>query len=622
MASQPSQPTDTASQPLQPTGITIGKAPLQPAPHIPLRNARGEIDVSQLGDKDPLNCVIEDADVKGGQPLYPVWRGLAADGTPFDYVSGFVEVPIDYEQTRRMCFSIENRYVTPYAGGWAFLSYKVGSPAEAIPDSRRIFCYIGLRDHDTEAEALPVAQVPLSHARVIVFSTIGSDGVNVWASPYRAMQVGDTVELTMRKFDNAGGEVDPVRVVHEVTEANNHEPLQWPFSKSQFIRILGGRVEFQYRITLAAGGTQVESPVQTMEVLDDPSPTERLPAPCADDVADRPVDPSDFLEGVVLRVPVYPDIQAGDHLLVSWQRPDQSEPHVQFARMDASSLKSKETVFRIDASMLVLGEHEIVYQYARTGVELTSHPLRIEFETPRVLPAPTITKARADAITGTQVLRADDAPLGAYVEVPDVSLRDGEYFEVHWDGYIHNGKQITHTPVETGGRKFKIDPGVVAANMHPLYENNSRRFNVFYVIVDKDGKRSAPSQMVDLRVHPATLNTNITCLEARSNGELWASDLERLQAARLQVSGARLWTFAAPGQLFRLAIEEGPVLRDGQPVSENENNRGLIEVLLRKAVYDTLPDNQQFTVMGTVSFDEGDSWHPLQPLRLTPKKSR
>jgi len=436
------------------------------------------------------------------------------------------------------------------------------------------------------------------------------------------MQVGDTVELTMRKFDKEGEEVEPAHIVHEVTEANNHEPLQWQVTRSHFIRVRGGRVEFQYRITLASGGTQVESPVQTMEVLEDPSPTERLPAPCADDVADRPVDPGNFLDGVVLRIPVYPDIQAGDHLLVSWQRPDQSEPHVQFARMDASSLKSKETVFRIDASMLVLGEHEIVYQYARTGVELTSHPLRIEFDTPRVLPAPTIDYARPDTAPGTQVLRADDATMGAYVVVPDVFLLEGEYFEVHWDGYVHNGKQTTHTPVETGGRKFKIDPGVVAANMHPPYQDNSRRFSVFYVIVDKEGKRSAPSQMVDLRVQPATLNTNITCPEAKSNGELWASDLELRQAARLQVRGVRLWTFAAPGQLFRLAIEEGPVLRDGQPVSGDENNRGLIEVLLRKAVYNTLPDNQQFTVTGTVSFDEGDSWHPLPPLRLIPKKSK
>jgi hypothetical protein len=128
--------------------------------------------------------------------------------------------------------------------------------------------------------------------------------------------------------------------------------------------------------------------------------------------------------------------------------------------------------------------------------------------------------------------------------------------------------------------------------------------------------------MVDLRVHPATLNTNITCLEARSNGELWASDLERLQAAKLQVSGARLWTFAAPGQLFTLAIEAGPILRNKRPVSAEENNRGLIQQLLSKTVYDTLPDSRQFTVMGTVSFDEGDSWHALLPLRLIPKKNK
>ncbi|MDP9521744.1 hypothetical protein [Pseudomonas putida] len=596
------------------------QSPHQPAPEIPAQNAWGEIDVKNLKG-DNLEFVIKDADIRFGQVIYPIWRGIAADGTPFDELSAMREVPVDYDTTRTMVASVTNRFVEPFDGGWAFLSYKVDNAAETTPDSMRVFCYLGLRDRGGAAETLSVAQARESHDRVVVASALETEGVRLFAPRYRAMQVGDSIELVARKFNAGGGEVTPpASEVHEVTEANLAEPLQWQVAKSHFIRVQDGCMEFQYTITLGGNREQIESPVQHVAVARAPSPVELLPKPSVDDFSGAPLDPGKFPDGVTVRVPSYPGIEVGDYLLLHWKSPARIEPEVQFARMDASSLRGDETVFEVDASLLVAGDHQVFYQFARAGHALTSDSLYVEFETARSLTAPAIEQAETDGL-GKQKLLANYAILGAYVTVPDIPLHPDEHFEVHWDGYEKNGKQVTDTPEEEGGRRFKIDPSVVAANMHPAGADNSRRFSVFYHIVDKAGGRSAPSTAVDLRVQPLVFQNNVTCREAEDNGELWRSKL-KANGAMLEVSGTVLWPFAAQGQPFTLAIENGAVLRNAVPVSTAEYGRQAIQQWLSQAVYNGLEDNRQYTVDGKVSFDEGDSWHSLTPLRLTPKKSK
>ncbi|NWC81484.1 hypothetical protein HX798_14445 [Pseudomonas putida] len=595
------------------------QSPHNPAPEIPTQNAWGEIDVKNMNGAN-LEFVITDADIRFGQYIYPIWRGVAADGTPFDELDAMREVPFDYDTTKTMVASVSNRFVEAFDGGWAFLSYKVNDVAESTPDSMRVFCYLGLRDRSGSAETLSVAQARESHDRVIVVSDLVSAGVRLFAPRYRALQVGDSIELMARRFDAAGEEVmPPASEVYEVTETNLAEPLQWQVAKAHFMRVQNGRVEFQYTITLAGNGETIESPVQEVAVASAPSPVDLLPEPEVDGFTGTPLDPGKFPNGVTVRIPSYPGIQAGDYLLLHWKSPAQIEPAVQFARMDASSLEGDETVFRVDASLLVAGDHQVFYQVARAGHALTSDSLEVEFETARSLAAPAIERAEADT-PGKQKLLADYAILGAYVTVPDIPLRPGEHFEVHWDGYEQNGKQITDTPVEEGGRRFKIDPSVVAANMHQPGADDSRRFTVFYHIVDEDGVRSAPSTAVDLRVQPLVFDNNIKCLQAKNNGELWRTDLTP-NGAMLEVSGALLWPFAAPGQPFTLAIESGAVLRNGVPVTDGEHGNRRIQQWLSVDIYNGLEENRQYTVSGNVSFDKGDSWHSLRPLLLTPKKS-
>ena len=133
--------------------------------------------------------------------------------------------------------------------------------------------------------------------------------------------------------------------------------------------------------------------------------------------------------------------------------------------------------------------------------------------------------------------------------------------------------------------------------------------------------RSALSDAVDLRVQPLVIDNNVKCLQAESNGELWRSKLSA-NGAMLEVSGVLLWPFAAPGQLFTLAIQSGAVLRNRVPVTAGEYANARIQQWLSVATYNELEEDKQYTVYGEVSFDQGDSWHKLRSLRLIPKHSK
>ncbi|RII76147.1 hypothetical protein [Pseudomonas monteilii] len=591
-----------------------------PAPSITAQNAWGEIDLGSLNGED-LEFIIKDADIKFGESIYPVWRGIAADGTPFDELTAMVEVPADYDTTKTMTARVTNRFVEPFEGGWGFLSYKVNDALEATPDSKRVFCYLGLRDRGGVSETLPVVQARQTHDRVIETSKLATEGLHLLAPSYGAMQIGDSIELEVRRFTADGDEVmNPASEVHEVTEDTLGMPLQWQVPKAHFIRVHDGRVEFQYTITLGSSGEQVKSPVQVMAVKNSvPTRPILLAAPSVDGFTGAPLDPVKFPNGVTVRVPAHRNIQVGDYVLLYWQRPDRVEPEVRFARMDVSNLKRNETVFQLGAALLVPGDHEVFYQFAREGHALTSHRQVVEFETARNLTVPAVERASTDG-GSRQVLLADHAMEGAYVTVPDIPLQPDEQFEVHWDGYGEQGKVITRDYEADNHRKFKIPPSVVAANMHQPGENDSRRFRVFYHIVDKDENRSAPSAAVDLRVQPLAFSSLITCAQIETNGELWQSKVAP-DGAMLEVQGVRLWPFAAPGQLFTIAIQDADVLRNRVPVSIVEHGSAWIKQRLLLTVFDGLTDGTKYSVYGEISFDGGDSWHRLaKVLEFIPKK--
>ncbi|MFJ4457447.1 hypothetical protein ACIP1G_26675 [Pseudomonas sp. NPDC089392] len=589
-----------------------------PAPLIPMRNEYDEIDVSTLNGAD-LESIVKGDHIAPYDIIYPIWRGVAEDGEPFDKVDSQVEVPGDYDADVGLVVTVANRFVEPYEGGWAFLSYKLNGSDEATPDSRRVFSYLGLRDRSSNAETLAVAQVRESHDLTINFDDLPSDGARFLVPRYQAIQVGDKATLTMRRFTATGEDKGDVTAEYVVTAENLQQIPYWQLSKGSFVSIRdGGRAEVHYEVALAGSSDLLVSPVQKFTVTGVASVIDLLPKASIDGYAGEPLDPGFFPDGLTVRLPMYADVQPGDHVLLHWKGPAQPEPVVLTARMDASSLEGKEVVFHVPPDLLVLGEHTVFYQFARSGQALSAEALSVELKVPRELSAPDIERAAADGV-GRQQLQAGDAILGAYVVVPDVAL-PGETIEVHWEGYPNNGQQITDMPEEAGGRRFKIAPAVVAANMHQPLDPDGRRFRVYYYVINADGVRSKPSTAVDLRVVPLALGNTIFCREANNDGELYASSLTA-NGALLRVTGTGLWPFAAKDQLFTMAVQGVAVLRDAKPITAAEMSSATVDQWLSRTVYGDMEDNKQHTLSGDVSFDKGDSWHSLEPARLTPKKS-
>ncbi|WP_176512072.1 hypothetical protein [Pseudomonas faucium] len=589
-----------------------------PFPEIPLRNQYGEIDVDALQGQD-LQVLVKNPALQYGEEVYLVWRAVGADGTPFDELGAAAEVPADYDPDIGLELIVRNAAVEPFKGGWAFCSYKLNSQDDSTPDSLRLMCFLGLGDRSGRAETLAVAQGRESHDREINWSELETEGVLMQAPPYQAMQVGDRVELVIRRFNRDGAEQTPVSEFHDVTEQNFGLPLLWPVSRSTFTPIREGWAEMHYQIEL--DGSPFDSPVQVFRITTAPSPTDLLPLASVDGYTGDPLDPGKYPTGVTVRVPAYADMQAGDYVMVHWQEAGTPDTLLNTARMDASSLDASEMVFRIGPQVLRTGDNKLFYQYARAGQALTSETLTVAVAAPRNLVAPVVDRATEDG-PSKMVLNALNATQGAYVNVPDFDLRPGERIEVHWAGYPKGGQQVISEPEPGTGRRYKVDPGVVAANMHQAGDVEGRRFPVFYKIVDDQGIPVAESAAVNLRVLPLAPNPTLACVQAEPNGDLRNSKLVA-NGAQLRITGTSLWSFAAPGQLFTIRIDDlaSGVLRNKLPITATEFANARVEQWLSRTVYGQMTDNKQYTVIGEVSYDLGDSWHRLPTLNLTPRKT-
>ena len=590
-----------------------------PPPEIPLKNEYDEIDIDALAGQD-LQTFIKGDHINPGDTVYPIWRALDPAGMPFDVLGSAYDVAPGYDPDIGLSVPIANRFLVSAKGGWAFYSYKLNGFDDATPDSRRVFCYLGRRDRGV-SEGLSVVQARESHDRVIVWDELETEGVLFMAPPYQAMQVGDSVELVIRRFDATGTERSPVTERYDISASDIGQPLRWQVRKASFTPIREGHADIHYEVALTGRLDVLLSPVQSVQVARAPSPTDYLPEVRIDGHAGDPIDPGRFPDGLTVRVPAYPDMQVGDQLLLYWEGPTSFEPQVRTARMDVSSLQVEDITFGIEAQLLEAGEHRVSYQFARAGAALSSKVMVLQVEAPRMLVVPRIEQALEDG-PGRQMLEAAKAITGAYVSVPDFELRPGEKIEVHWQGYRNGGQQVTAIPESPDTRRYRIDPAVVAANMHQPRDPEGRRFQVFYRIVGEDGTPLQDSPSVDLRIAPLAPNPTIACREADSNGELRNSRLTA-NGALLLITGAGLWPFAAEGQLLTISIDdvEGGVLRDAKPITVGEVSGARVEQWLSRTVYGRMADGVQHTVRGQVSFDQGDSWHATPLLRLTPRKS-
>lgn len=570
-----------------------------------------EVDVDALGGAN-LRVFIRGAKLQPGDVVLSNWRGLDAEGVAFDLVGDGTPV-ID---PANVIVELDNKQVSAARGGYAFLSYQVNSAAG--DESLRQFCYVGLRS----ASRLPVVQVLQSHGLEIVKAEV-QQHVKVVTAAYQAIQEGDKVELTVRRFRSSGSELSPFVTQLISQQKFEGEPLEWQIPKAQLNTVdAGGYLQVSYKIKLKDGIELDPSRTQKFMIRDVIDTGTLLPAPRVENGGSDEIDPGNYANGLPVVIDAYPQRAVGDYMMLAWGLAS-GETHVQVFRLDQSSLVAKQFVLRIEHKWLVasLGAVQVFYQYGREGRSLTSKVLSLNVTRPRVTPPmPTVrgsqqaTEADEFNIDAYDIRRS-----GAYVIIPaEADLRDGEHFEVHWYGEPNAGRVVIGTPDGEGPRVFNVPADYVAANMGTT---PSKRFEVFYRIVHSSTGDYWDSKSVKLLVSPLEEHryTRIDCPEAAATGEL-----------ALVPGGATLtlarWVFITENQPLSIHMSgvapDGEqlmeTLRDSVPVSKAEVEAGVSEVL-SYAVLDKLKSGEKFSVWASASFD-GTQWWGFPKLDLVLRK--
>lgn len=84
--------------------------------------------------------------------MFLVWLGVGVDSAPCDELGAAAEVPRNYDPAVALSLAVKSVIVEPFKDGWAFCSYKIDDFSEAIPDSLRLLCYLGLGDNPIQAD--------------------------------------------------------------------------------------------------------------------------------------------------------------------------------------------------------------------------------------------------------------------------------------------------------------------------------------------------------------------------------------------------------------------------------------------------------------------------------------
>ena len=586
-----------------PVSLMAAPSSANPKPMIEGLTQNLEIDLDALGSANLL-APIRGANLKAGDLVLSNWRGLGSEGQAFDIVAdGKIVTDPD-----TFFLEINNATVKAARGGYAFLSYQVG--AVTAEESLRQFCYIGLR----APNRLPVVQAMQSHALELVYADL-QQHANVVTAAYQAIQEGDQAELTVRRFRSSGTELSKYTTALASEQKFEGQPLEWHIPKSQLNTVgVGGHLLISYKITLKDGTVLDESRIQKITMRDAIDTPSQLPAPRVDNAGSDEIDPGNYVNGLPVVIDGYPHRAVGDHLMVAWVMAS-GETHVQVARLDESSVAAKQFVFHIEHERLLtsLGAVKVFYQYGREGRSLTSKELGLTVTRPRATPPmPTIRNA---SVGGEDNEYDIDAFVirnsGADVIIPaEADLRDNEYFEVHWQGERNAGCVVVPAPSAEGPRVFNVPATFIAANMGTA---PSKRFPVFYRIVDKNTKLYWESKPVKLLVKPLEKNRykTIDCPEATAAAELI---VKRDEGATLKLAP---WAFVAAGQLLSIHFsgilddgKETPVaeiIRDRVPVTAAEVGAGVSDVLSPELL-SQLKESSNFQVWASVSFDKVQWW--------------
>ncbi|MBF8777298.1 hypothetical protein [Pseudomonas fulva] len=574
-------------------------------PSVPALGTGDNLDLSDLGSQ-PLETFLNDPALKVGDWVSPHWRGCAADGEVIDIITSFKIMVIE---PRGVPFSIRNENLQRLSGGYVFYSYQPGNIPRPDDESLRLFFTI---DRPAEqAQTLAVAQLREAHDLVIDPLPISED-LTVAVPPYQAMSVGDTLIYDWVAYF-AGSPQPPYSQSHQVSERDIGTVVGMTLPRSEVMPLFDGdHAELSYRIQYASGGDS-ESPVQQIDIVESGPPlSPLLPKPLIEGHdGSSDLDPRVMLDGFTLLIDDYPDLQLGDQLVVYLEGPDLS---LRGIRADVSTVASRQLQVRVEASWFndeLIGKPlRLSYQVARLGAAWHSEVLEITVRRPLYLPWPLIDAAIPES--GDEENQGTVTPervrWGAQVRVPlAAETNDGEVW-MHWEGHASTGNVIVKQADPADPRLFHIPAAAIPANL-------GKRLNVYYSLHLPD---QAPylSPAFDLKVADY-ITTRFPVIQGHGDelidGKL---SLAALKGGQAHFS-LDAWPFMAPGQCLTIsaagAAEAGGdelrhVMRDAQPVSDEEYYLGTVQAELPAVFLRRLKLNSVLRVSVQVSFDDGESF--------------
>ncbi|MFJ4257015.1 hypothetical protein ACIP01_08705 [Pseudomonas monteilii] len=573
-----------------------------PLPEIRLLDG-DTLDLDKLGD-EKLQTHIKYPGIAPGQEVSVQFFGCGENGEIFDRPPK-LEVINELEPDGSFLVEIDNSLLKSLDKGVAFYSYTktdfpkaAPQPVRAEEASPRLFFYINKQVDAALLMAPP--HFMESDGLVIDLKRVQGDG-QVITTNYPFMTVGDTVVLSWKDA------FMPDTFRKTITVDDLDKPLVWRIDSS-FLQLAGGWCELGYTIEYQGGGKS-HSPVQRFTIVDSSggqSPS--LPAPEIPGHSGGMLDPSQYEDGLPVEVQNY-GVVYGDELLLTASGKQVSRATL---RVDRSIQDSGRLRFRVPGEWLQnhVGEPvKLTWQWARAGAAADSVPLELVLRKPLDLKVPFVDEATPKDPEEGEVpdpdmvqfgfIFPDRLRAGAYVSVPTESETNGGHIIMHW------GEFEKDEPIEGNNLKFKIPTTAVPAHL-------GKRVKVFYTVEDSDGVKQA-SPAYGLKIEPLE-NSNFEAVQCPKYPAGTISLSSVTGSVDFYLS-SNSWWFFDKGQIVRVYVKgkakpgepqlPDEVIRDDEPVSEDEWFYDELKMELSKAYLEKLELNAPFNVYTEISFDEG-----------------
>ncbi|OPG68560.1 hypothetical protein B1219_30455 [Pseudomonas ogarae] len=462
---------------------------------------------------------------------------------------------------------------------------------------------------------LPVVQIKESHD-LHLDPRMGGSTMTAVIAPYQAMHEGDVITFRFEGYDDRGG-LDEVWEERKTLGVNDIEyPLVINIPRSQIDFIGGGHSLISYTVTYADTDLPGPSAVQSMRIIA-PS-TSLAPLIHIENLHGDTLDPTQFSDGVTLRVTPYVDASIGDYVLLYWWTSNLEKRVFQALLLDQSNIQSDALLFRLPAQVLQASVGEAVqvfYQYARAGAAQTSQVLNLKVRAQLDLRAPSVEGATSEGMPGDNqayLTAASTTQSGAFVTLPtSLVIGVGDRVEVHWQGDPVRGEHIATLPYDhENPRRFQVPVSAIAANMEQSSDDDTKRFPVFYRFTPS-GEDYQDSDWLQLRILPLARDDypNVQCTDLVGNS---------LSLRLVPEEGANLtlakWIFIAQGQLLTIrahglnassSLIFSDVRTPAVPVTAQEAINGINNQKLSKAFLRQLKMRSNLSLTATVSFDGG-----------------